>query len=242
MKHLAFFKNHVASKTLKAKHRLIKWLSPKNAWSLEQHQTMNYYLARTPRPMILAAKKRFAGRQDLRGIEIGVAKGDNALSTLRELPIERLFLIDPFIPYEDAFGGTDHSADYATACAKLAEYPQVVWLRKTSESAISEFRNEEPFDFVYINGNHSFESIKKDITLYYPLIRNNGLIGGHDYTPFYESVIRAVNEFAEQTELGLHSVLPDWWFVVRHEKHQEWEKSEMEILVKSSNRTILAEM
>jgi hypothetical protein len=202
---------------------------------------MSSYVARTPRPMILAAKKHFAGRQDLRGIEIGVAKADNALSILRELPIEKLFLIDPYIPYEDASGRTDHSADYATACANLAEYPQVAWLRKTSESASKELRNEKAVDFVYINGNHSFEFIKKDITSYYSLIKNNGLIGGHDYTPFYESVIRAVNEFAEQTEVELHSVLPDWWFVVRHEKHQEWEKSDMDILVKSSNRTILAE-
>jgi len=169
--------------------------------------------------MILVAKKHFAGRQDLRGIEIGVEKADNALSILKELPIEKLFLIDPYIPYEDALGHADHSVDYEIAHDKLAEYPQVVWLRKTSESANKEFQNKEAFDFVYIDGNHTFEFVKKDITLYYPLIRNNGLIGGHDYTPFYESVMRAVNEFAEQTELELHSVLPDWWFIVRDERH-----------------------
>jgi hypothetical protein len=177
---------------------------------------MNDYIARTPRPMVLVAKKYFAGRQDLRGIEIGVEKADNALSILRELPIERLFLIDPYIPYEDALGHADYSSDYAIAHTKLAEYPQVVWLRKTSESAIREFRNEEAVDFVYIDGNHSYESVKKDITLYYPLIKNNGLIGGHDYTPYYESVMRAVNEFAEEAKLELHTVFPDWWLIVSH--------------------------
>lgn len=105
-----FFKNYVASKTLKTRLRLVKWLSPKIAWSLEQQQTMSNYVARTPRPMILVAKKHFAGRQDLRGIEIGVAKAENALSILQELPIEKLFLIDPYIPYEDALGRTDYSA------------------------------------------------------------------------------------------------------------------------------------
>jgi NDP-sugar pyrophosphorylase family protein len=48
---------------------------------------------------------------------------------------------------------------------------------------------------------------------------NDGLIGGHDYTPDYESMMFAVNEFAEQTGLELHSVFPDWWFIVRDEKH-----------------------
>ena len=180
---------------------------------------MHNYIVKIPRPMICAAKEHFAGKQGLIGIEIGVAQADNSLSILKELAVDKLFLIDPYIPYE--FDGRiwDASADYVIAHAKLAEYPQVAWLRKTSESANREFQNEEAVDFVYIDGNHSYESVKRDITLYYPLIKNNGLIGGHDYTPLYESVMRAVNEFAEQTELDLHSVLPDWWFIVRHEKH-----------------------
>jgi hypothetical protein len=88
-------------------------------------------------------------------------------------------------------------------------------LRKTSESAIREFENEEAVDFVYIDGNHSYDAVKQDIMLYYPLIKNNGLIGGHDYTPYTESVMRAVNEFAEEAKLELHTVFPDWWFIVR---------------------------
>jgi hypothetical protein len=89
-------------------------------------------------------------------------------------------------------------------------------LRKTSESAIREFQNEEAFDFVYIDGNHSYEAIKNDIRLYYPLIKSNGLIGGHDYTPYTETVMRAVNEFAEEAKLELHTVFPDW-FIAKHE-------------------------
>jgi hypothetical protein len=213
------FRDYVAGKTLKIRHRLVKWISPHIAYSLEQLQTMHNYITKTPRPMILAAKKHFAEGQFLRGIEIGVEKADNALSILRELPIEKLFLIDPYIPYEDALGHADFSADYTIARDKLIEYPQAVWLRETSESAIREFQNEEAVDFVYIDGNHSYESVKKDLTLYYPLLKNNGLIGGHDYTPYYETVMRAVNEFAEEAKLELHTVFPDWWFIVRHEKH-----------------------
>jgi len=206
-------KNYVACKTLKIRHRLVKWLCPQIAYSLEQLQTMHNYITKIPRPMILAAKKHFAEKQALRGIEIGVAVGDNSLSILKELAVDKLFLIDPYIPYE--FDGRiwDASADCAIAHTKLAEYPQVVWLRKTSESAIREFQNEEAFDFVYIDGNHSYKSVKKDITLYYPLIKNNGLIGGHDYTPYTETVMRAVNEFAEEAKLELHIIFPDWWFI-----------------------------
>jgi len=222
-----FLKNYIAHKTLKTRHRLVRWLCPSIAYSLEQLQTMHNYITKTPRPMILAARKHFAEKQALRGIEIGVAVGDNSLSILKELSVEKLFLIDPYTPYEDALGHADFSADYAIARAKLVEYPQVVWLRKTSESAIREFQNEEAFDFVYIDGNHSYESVKKDITLYYPLIKNNGLIGGHDYTPYYETVMRAVNEFAEEAKLELHTVFPDWWFIVRTRTKKRFNSSQI---------------
>jgi len=177
---------------------------------------MHNYIAKTPRPMILAAKKHFGEKKLLRAIEIGVAAADNSLSILKELTVDKLFLIDPYVPYEFDGRTWDPSADYAGAVAKLAEYPQVVWLRKTSESAVREFQNEEGVDFVYIDGNHSYASVKKDIELYYPLIKDNGLIGGHDYTPYTETVMKAVNEFAEEAGLELHTVFPDWWFIVKH--------------------------
>jgi hypothetical protein len=188
---------------------------------------MHKYIVKTPRPMMVFAKKHFAGRQDLRGIEIGVAAGDNSLSILQELSIEKLFLIDPYVPYE--FDGRiwDASTDYAIAHTKLAGYPQIVWLQKTSESAIREFQNEEAVDFVYIDGNHSYEAVKKDIRLYYPLIRENGLIGGHDYSPYTESVMRAVNEFAEEAKLELHIVFPDWWFIVRTRTKKRFNSSQI---------------
>ena len=209
-------RDYVAGKTLKIRHRLVEWLSPSIAYSLEQLQIMHNYIVKTPRPMILFAKKHFAEGQLLRGIEIGVAAGDNSLSILKELVVDKFFLIDPYIPYEFDGRTWDASVDHAIAHTKLAEYPHIVWLRKTSESAIREFQNEEAVDFVYIDGNHSYEAVKKDIALYYPLIKNNGLIGGHDYTPYTETVMRAVNEFAEEAKLELHTVFPDWWFIVSH--------------------------
>lgn len=179
--------------------------------------------------MIVFAKKHFVGRQDLRCIEIGVDKADNALNILKELPVKKLILIDPYTPYED-MGYVDCSADYAIARAKLAEYPQVVWLRKTSESASKEFQNEEAVDFVYIDGNHSYEFVKKDLALYYPLIKNNGLIGGHDYIPpYFESVMKAVNEFAEEAKLELHTVFPDWWFIVRTRTKKRFNSSQITV-------------
>jgi predicted O-methyltransferase YrrM len=41
---------------------------------------------------------------------------------------------------------------------------------------------DESIDFVFIDADHSYESVKKDIDAWLPKIRKNGMISGHDYT------------------------------------------------------------
>jgi len=206
-------KRYIAGKTSKLRYRLVRLLSPNVGYSLDQLQTIKNYITKTPRPMIIAARKQFQGEQELTGVEIGVASGENSMSILRELTMSKLFLVDPYIPFEDALGHGDYSADREIAHRKLAAYQQVVWIEKTSESAVSLFE-EGTVDFVYIDGDHSYKSVKQDIQLYYPIVKKGGLIGGHDYTPYYATVMNAVDEFAGESRIELHTVFPDWWFVV----------------------------
>jgi hypothetical protein len=176
---------------------------------MEQHQIMQNYIGKTPRPMISAAKKHFYPRQNLVGAEIGVAGGDNALSILQELPVKKLYLIDPYLPFGVGNVVWDSSVLAKVAIRKLATYPQAVWLRKPSKLAVHDI---DVLDFLYIDGNHVYEAVKQDIKLYYQLMKKNGIIGGHDYTPLTEGVVKAVNEFALKTTLEKHIVFPDWWF------------------------------
>ena len=50
------------------------------------------------------------------------------------------------------------------------------------------------FDFIYIDGLHTYEQIKKDISNYLPLLKPNCLIGGHDYHDVWNGVIMGVHE------------------------------------------------
>jgi predicted O-methyltransferase YrrM len=163
---------------------------------------------KTPRPMILFAKEYF--KNPLIGVEIGVAQGDNALSILKELPIKKLYLIDPYIAYvQDRRLITKHKDSFSIAVEKLSRYVQAFFIKKTSEDAVKDIK--EPLDFVYIDGNHQYEYVKKDITLYYPLVKEGGILGGHDY-PTISGVVRAVDEFVKQhNRLKFYAVFPDWW-------------------------------
>ncbi len=62
-----------------------------------------------------------------------------------------------------------------------------------SHSGASLFENNY-FDFIYIDANHTYEYVKKDIELWYPKLKNGGMMAGHDYDPCWEGVVRAVNE------------------------------------------------
>lgn len=58
--------------------------------------------------------------------------------------------------------------------------------------ARSEELNMPPVDFIYIDGEHDYESIRKDIDQWLP--KATKYIGGHDYKDKFPGVIKAVNE------------------------------------------------
>ncbi len=52
--------------------------------------------------------------------------------------------------------------------------------------------NDQSLDMVYIDGNHSYESVKEDIRLWMPKVKPGGWVTGHDM--ILMSVQHAVNE------------------------------------------------
>jgi hypothetical protein len=59
-------------------------------------------------------------------------------------------------------------------------------------------------DFVFIDADHSYESVKKDIKNWLPKIKKNGIIAGHDFHA--ESVSSAVNELIADVQTAKGSV------------------------------------
>ncbi len=62
-----------------------------------------------------------------------------------------------------------------------------------SYNVVDEFEDNS-IDFIYIDGNHSYEDTKKDIELYLPKVKPNGYIAGHDYMEHFQGCIDAVKE------------------------------------------------
>lgn len=61
----------------------------------------------------------------------------------------------------------------------------------------AQYYEDESLDFVFIDAGHDYDSVMKDLTSWFPKVKNGGVIAGHDY--HYDcGVYPAVNEFFEK--------------------------------------------
>lgn len=163
------------------------------------------------RPMFQFIKKNY--KHELTGIEIGVFKGENANHILSNLKIKKLYLIDYYKPFVRSKERADYSHLKQIAMENLSGFrDKIFWIYKKSEDAVVSLA-EGSCDFVYIDGNHDYKYVKKDIELYLPKIKSGGVIGGHDFRSTHIGVIRAVSEFADINDLKLYYQNSDWWFI-----------------------------
>lgn len=162
------------------------------------------------RRMIQFIREYNKNNNHLVGCEIGVAHGANALSMLTLLPIKKLYLVDPYKSYVDD-AEHDFSKGEQIAKKRLSRFSkQTNFIKKYSEDAANDIPND--LDFVYIDGNHSYEYVKKDIELYYTKVKKGGVFGGHDFIAHYGVPI-AVVEFVKMHNLELRGGDIDWWVI-----------------------------
>jgi hypothetical protein len=145
--------------------------------------------------------------------EIGVWRGRFSARILEVVRPARLHLIDPWLFMTDdlysksRYGGSkaqsqvDMERIYESVLERFRRpiAQGIVQVdRSTSEAAAAEFEDGY-FDWVYIDGNHLYEFVRRDLELYFPKVKGGGLVAGDDYgeTGWWEDgVTRAVNKFA----------------------------------------------
>ena len=153
-------------------------------------------------------------RVSISGVEIGVRYGQNAEFLLETLDIDLLYLVDPYDAYDEYQEDWDNemmSEAEEIARNKLESYDSVRFIKEYSDKAMSELQAD--FDFVYIDGNHEYEYVIKDLSNYYPLVKAGGILAGHDYTGSWPGVVKAVNEFAQVHGLQLNTDLWGDWYI-----------------------------
>jgi len=140
-------------------------------------------------------------------VEIGTERAAFATTFLEVWKGDKLLCIDPWrneLPdYREMHW--DRAPDFHIAMSALARHNwRVQVFRGTSEEAIRKKIIGWPIDFLYIDANHEYDYVRRDIELFWPHVADNGIMAGHDYDLELEGVVRAVNEFAERIGVNVY--------------------------------------
>jgi len=116
-------------------------------------------------------------------VEIGTDKGEFADFILSSNNSCVLYCVDPYTKYDeynDAINNITGDKLYESVKTKLTyKYGnRIKFIRKFSHDAIDDIPNN--IDFVYIDGNHSYNYVYQDIKDWYSKIKSNGIIIGDD--------------------------------------------------------------
>jgi len=142
--------------------------------------------------------KELGDNSDKTMIEIGSFVGESTIMFAQSF--KKVIAVDPFMEGYDEKDPTSYLFEfdnvYQTYLDRITIYPNIQTIIETSDNAVKEL-DSETYDFIYLDGLHTYEGVKKDIQNYLPLVKKGGVIGGHDYTnqiSHLVGVYQAVNE------------------------------------------------
>lgn len=155
------------------------------------------------------------------GAEIGVAFGSNSYKLLSKFENLFLYSIDPYIEYSDSDLMSDNVKgqngnevfEFVSNRLKSNFENRSKLVRSTSEFLLDNFE-DETFDFIFIDGDHSYEGVKRDLQNTYKKVRKGGIICGDDYN-LIGGVNLAVDEFFQNEGLEINIKNLVWWIEKR---------------------------
>jgi hypothetical protein len=144
--------------------------------------------------------------------ELGVFEGEFSKTIYEICAPKELILIDLFEGYfgsGDKDGNNYHYVQLEDEMDKLINYfsdnPEVKII-KQSTSAYLESILDNSLDMVYIDADHSYESVINDLRLSYKKVKYGGYICGHDY--IYDAK-NAIDHFCSEKNLEIICLTKD---------------------------------
>lgn len=177
-------------------------------------------------------------KDNLIGAEIGVQYADFSTYLLDTGLFTKLYSIDPYpvlIPgvyqYGTQYFCDDADETYKIAKLNLAKYKDSSKLIRNDSVDAAQHFADNYFDFIFIDGDHTFEGVYKDLQAWWPKIKQGAILAGHDYWDISMDcgdeiistfkVKSAVDLFAEQNELEVLTTkeegLENWfsWYFIK---------------------------
>lgn len=137
--------------------------------------------------------RHFGERGLLRGAEIGVDRGRFSEYMLKYNDGMTMLCVDP---WRWKLRGESR---YKSTIKRLAQFGErATIIRADSFDAVRDVPDES-LDFVYIDGDHTFDFVMTDIIWWSKKVRYGGMVSGHDYYRFRRGgVVPAVDAYTQQ--------------------------------------------
>jgi hypothetical protein len=144
------------------------------------------------------------------GVEVGVLFGHYSRELLRTWRGEKLYLVDPWRPvddYTDTASRYDMEEVFHAMLENVTPYRERVSVcRSTSAEAVKNHVNSS-LDYVYIDANHKYDHIIEDMNLWWPKVKNGGILCGHDFATIETDALviqgeRAVTDWAMKNNVS----------------------------------------
>lgn len=150
--------------------------------------------------------------------EIGVYQGGTAKFILENCNIDSYWAIDQWqvldkkhqSSFQFRHTETEWHDFFIMNCKLMVSHSKLHLVRTSSKEAAAIFENEF-FDLVFIDASHYYEDVIQDIALWSPLVREGGIISGHDYGLGHKKnfkVKEAVDTFYKNVNVAADYV---WW-------------------------------
>ena len=146
------------------------------------------------------------------GAEIGVLRGEWSVNLFHFIPDLKLYGIDKwghYPTYRDFRSQRKLDECYEDAKNRLKDHDCEL-IKKWSMDAVKDFEDES-LDFVFIDGNHTFEYVTEDIAHWSKKVRKGGIVSGHDYFRSRSGVYIHVKDVVQGWTYA-HGIHP--WFVL----------------------------
>lgn len=161
-----------------------------------------------------------------RGAEIGVFEGGFSVEIQRILQPRDFHLVDLFhgmVASGNVNGQNLRMRDMATMPDILAAALPDATIHRIDSIAWMESMDPMSLDWVYLDTNHDYGQTLAELEAAWFVVRNGGIIAGHDFSSAFPGVQQAVREFCENTGLSYRvydgDLLPSFAIEVENAKH-----------------------
>jgi GT2 family glycosyltransferase len=153
---------------------------------------------------------------NLVGCELGVCLGFTLRYFLDSTKnIDRVYAIDSYTPYMDHWGQvTQDMVDrWKLGSLEILQIhkDRIQWLYMDSWSAANAIADNE-LDYIFIDGDHNYAAVARDLRKYYSKVKPGGIFAGHDWN--LPTVKAAVEHFRKEwgIDTAIKHVDKNVWF------------------------------